>query len=410
MKMKLNRLFFLLLIIFISANLSATYASDTRGKVFNGTDVLKARNFDQLQGKNVALVTNHTGTDRDLNRDIDLLDAAKNVRLVKIFSPEHGIRGNLDGSVENDFDAVTNIPIVSLYGKHKKPTAADLIDVDLLVFDIQDIGTRYYTYIATMAYIMQAAQKHDKEVIILDRPNPVGGVKVEGTIPPDSLSHKFTSIYPIATRHGMTIGELAQMFNREFGIGCRLTIVPMRGWRRSMTFEETGIPWVHPSPNMKTLTGALLYSGLGWLEATNISMGRGTEIPFEILGAPWIEGRKLANKMNDYALPGIRFVPWSFTPGRPNFKYYNERCEGVKVVVYDPTALDGYLTGLYLAKTIWELYPQQYQFSAGFKILLGCAETENWLKTGVSPTEIKAQKTAALEAFKKRRMKYLLYE
>lgn len=380
-----------------------------KGQVLPGINVLKVDNFKILEGKNIGLVTNHTGRDRNGKSDIDILAEAPNVKLVKLFSPEHGIRGTCDSKVADGIDSLTNLPIISLYGKNRQPTAEMLNDLDLLVFDIQDIGTRFYTYISTLAYIMRAAKAIDKEVVVLDRPNPIGGLKVEGTIPSDSLTNKFTAIYPIATRHGMTIGELAKMFNEEFGIGCRLTVVPMKNWSRSMYWDETGLAWRNPSPNMKTLTGAILYPGLGILETTNLSMGRGTEIPFEIYGAPWLNGETLAVKLNSFGLKGIRFVPWQFVPLARWHKYRGQRCYGVKAVVYDRRTLDSYLTALYMIKTIWELHPDQYKFSGGFSIQMGCAETESWIKAGIAPEEIKAGKLPALEEFKKKRVKYLIY-
>lgn len=395
-------------LLFFGFNLAAQ--TPAKGEVYLGIDNLKTDNYQILRGKRVALVTNHTGCDRNGIPDIDLLFKAEGVKLVKLFSPEHGIRGTEDGSIANEVDEKTGLPIISLYGKNKIPTADNLVDVDGLVFDIQDIGTRFYTYIGTLAYVMRAARANQKEVIVLDRPNPIGGVKVEGTIPPDSLTDQLTAIYPIPTRHGMTVGELARLFNEAFGIGCKLTVVPLRGWKRSMYWDETGLVWINPSPNMKTLTGAILYPGPGCLETTNLSMGRGTDTPFEIYGAPWLKGAELAQRMNDYQLPGIRFVPWEFTPGRKNFKYFNELCHGIKAVVFDREALDGYLTGLYLASTIWEMHPGQYKFLPGFKILMGCPETEHWIQAGVPPVEIQARKAHALNQFLKLRLKYLLYD
>lgn len=395
-------------LMFFSINLAAQ--SPKKGEVYLGIDNLKADHYSPLQGKRVALVTNHTGRDRNGISDIDLLFEAAGVTLVKLFSPEHGIRGTEDGSIANEVDEKTGLPIISLYGKNKIPTAENLADVDVLVFDIQDIGTRFYTYIGTLAYVMRAARANQMEVIVLDRPNPIGGVKVEGTIPPDSLTDQLTSIYPVPTRHGMTVGELARLFNEAFGIGCKLTVVPLRGWKRSLYWDETGLAWINPSPNMKTLTGAILYPGPGCLETTNLSMGRGTDTPFEIYGAPWLNGVELARRMNSYPLPGIRFVPWQFTPGRKNFKYFNELCHGIKAVVFDREALDSYLTGLYLARTIWEMHPDQYKFLPGFKILMGCAETARWIQSGVSPEEIKSRKADALNQFLQLRQKYLLYD
>lgn len=398
------------IILFVAMSWGCASQLMQKGEVYLGIDNLKADHFKILTGKRVGLVTNHTGRDRNGISDIDLLFAAKNFKLVKLFSPEHGIRGTEDGAISNELDQQTGLPIISLYGKNKIPSAANLADLDVLVFDIQDIGTRFYTYIGTMAYVMRAAKASNKEVVVLDRPNPIGGLKVEGTIPPDSLSDKFTSIYPIPTRHGMTVGELANLFNTEFGIGCKLTVIPMRGWKRAMYWEDSGIVWINPSPNMKTVTGAILYPGLGCLETTNLSMGRGTDVPFEIYGAPWIDGPRLAQNMNSYGLPGIRFVPWQFTPGRKYFKYFNKKCHGIKVVLFDREKLDGYLTGLYLAKTIWEMHPAEYEFLAGFKILMGCAETEQWIRSGVAPEEINSRKAPALKKFKAIRKKYLLYD
>ncbi|MCI0515147.1 DUF1343 domain-containing protein, partial [candidate division KSB1 bacterium] len=316
----------------ISTSMAQKYLP--RGEVLLGIDVLKAQNYQILAGKRVALVTNHTGYDRDGNSTIELLFHASQVQLVKIFSPEHGIKGVVDGVVSDQTEEITKLPIISLYGKTQEPTAEMLADIELLIFDIQDIGTRYYTYISTLAYIMRAARKYDRQVVVLDRPNPISGENVAGTIPPDSLTGKFTAIFPIPTQHGMTIGELARLFNAEFGIDCQLTVVPMQGWQRSMYFDETGLAWINPSPNMKTLTGAILYPGPGCLETTNLSMGRGTETPFEIYGAPWLNGKALAQKMNSYQLPGIRFVPWQFKPSASQFIYYNELCYGVKAVLY----------------------------------------------------------------------------
>ena len=408
MRFTLLVLWFCLILVFCSEKANR-YQQYPKGQVLLGIDVLKADNFRILEGKNVGLVTNHTGRDRDGKSDIDLLAEAKNVKLVKLFSPEHGIQGICETIVASGFDSMTNLPIISLYGEHKQPTAQMLSDVDVLVFGIQDIGTRFYTYISTMAHIMRAAKEYDKEVVILDRPNPIGGVKVEGTIPPDSLTNRFTAIYPIATQHAMTIGELAGLFNEEFGIGCKLTVVPMKYWKRSMYWDETGIVWINPSPNMKTLTGAILYPGLGILETTNLSMGRGTEIPFEIYGAPWLDGKTLASKMNSYRLKGIRFVPWQFVPMAGRHKYQGQRCNGVKAILYDRIALDCHLTALYMMKTIWEMHPEQYEFLRRFPVHMGCPETEAWIKSGVMPEEIKARKQAALEEFKKKRAKYLLY-
>ncbi|MBN1349617.1 DUF1343 domain-containing protein [candidate division KSB1 bacterium] len=397
-------------LILLTCGHQGTYSGTLpKGQVLSGIDVLVKNNFNILAGKRVGLITNHTGRSRDGKSDIDILAEAPNVNLVKLFCPEHGIRGTDDEKVDDGIDSATNLPIISLYGKNREPTGEMVDDIDVLVFDIQDIGCRFYTYISTMAHAMRAARKFDKEMVVLDRPNPIGGVKVEGTIPPDSLTGKFTAIFPIPTQHAMTVGELANMFNDAFGIGCKLTVVPLENWTRSMYWDDTGLAWRNPSPNMKTLTGAILYTGLGILETTNLSMGRGTDIPFEIYGAPWLDGEALAAKMNAYGLAGIRFVPWEFVPTANWHKYRGEKCRGVKVTIYDRAALDAYLAALYMLKTIWEQHPDQYQFLGGFQVQMGCAQTEGWIKAGLSPEEIKSRKLPEFKKFMKIRATYLLY-
>lgn len=410
MQKLLPGLWLLIVAVIFNTGCSGSRVQENIGQVQLGIDVLVANHYDLLHGKKVALVTNHTGRNRDGYSDIDLFFDSPEVQLVKLFSPEHGLRGKLDGNISNEVDEKTGLPIYSLFGKNKKPSSDALADIDVIVFDIQDIGTRFYTYIGTMVHIMQAAQENDKEIIVLDRPNPINGITVNGTIPPSEVTgNRLTSIYPIPTRHGMTVGELARMFNDEFGIGCQLTVVPMKNWSREMFWDETGIVWVNPSPNMKTLTGAILYPGLGLLETTNLSMGRGTDIPFEIFGAPWLDGETLAKKMNALNLLGIRFVPWSFIPDRKPFKYQGEICRGVKAVLYNRNIYDGYLTGLYMAGIIHDMYPDDYEFLSGFKVSMGCPETEEWLKNGIDPNEIKQRKAAAMAEFMETRSKYLLY-
>lgn len=375
-----------------------------------GIDVLKLQNYKILEGKRVALLTNHTGCDRMGNSTIDLFNQAPNVNLVKLFSPEHGIEGILEGNIDNSAGDRTQLPVISLYGQNRRPPLHTLEDVDIVVFHIQDVGARYFTYITTMVYMMQAVKKTDKEFLVLDRPNPVGGLIVDGAVPPDSLTNQMTAIYPIPTRHGMTVGELAIMFNQEFEIGCRLTVTKMRHWHRNMYFRNTPVSWINLSPNMKTKEGAIFYTGFGWLEATNLSMGRGTDIPFEILGAPWINGNELAGEMNRHHLKGIRFIPWTFTPSQKDFRYYKQKCQGIRAVITDLSEFDCFLTGLYLTKTISNLYPENYQFLTHFRILFGSAEAESWLKNNVSPEAIKARLQPALEQFLQIRKQYLLYQ
>ncbi|HAF16669.1 MAG TPA: hypothetical protein DHU55_17450, partial [Blastocatellia bacterium] len=255
-------------------------------KVLTGIDVLERDGFTQLAGMRVGLVTNQTGRDREGRSTIDILHRAPNVKLVALFSPEHGIRGAADEKVLDSKDEQTGLPIYSLYGETRRPKPEHLKDLDALVFDIQDIGTRFYTYISTLGYVMEEAAKAKRPVFVLDRPNPIGGVEVEGPLA-DADRLSFTAYHTIPVRHGMTIGELAELFNQERKIDGDLRVIKMDGWSRSMWLDETNLAWVNPSPNMRSLTEATLYPGIGLLETTNVSVGRGTDTPFEVVGAPW---------------------------------------------------------------------------------------------------------------------------
>ncbi|HEY4743197.1 MAG TPA: DUF1343 domain-containing protein, partial [Desulfuromonadaceae bacterium] len=317
--------------------------------VLPGIDVLIARDFDILQGKRVGLITNHTGRSAAGESTIDILAHAPGVRLTALFSPEHGIRGTADDKVATAIDSKTGIPIHSLYGATCRPTPEMLRDLDILVFDIQDIGTRFYTYIGTLSLAMVAAREAGIPFVVLDRPNPIGGLQVDGAVPETPpigsplppRSHRgnrdaegcreLTSIHPIPTRHGMTVGELASLFNVEFGIQCDLTVVPMSGWQRSMYYDDTGLTWVDPSPSMRQLDAALLYPGLGILESTNLSVGRGAGHPFRMFGAPWVDGEALARNLAARNLPGISFTPCRFTPATGSRPYGGQSCSGVCV-------------------------------------------------------------------------------
>jgi uncharacterized protein YbbC (DUF1343 family) len=280
-----------------------------------GEEVLLNDRMDLLKGKRVGLITNPTGVDRSLKSIVDTFYHNKNIHLTALFGPEHGVRGSEDAGAYVPFyiDKKTHIPVYSLYGETKKPTPEMLKNVDVLVFDIQDVGTRFYTYIYTMAYAMQAAKENHIPFIVLDRPNPLGGTKVEGPVLDPKYS-SFVGMYPIALRHGMTVGELAKYFNNEFNIGADLTVVKMKGWKRNEYYDETPLQWVMPSPNMPTLDTALVYPGAALFEGTNVSEGRGTTRPFELIGAPYIDGDVLAQKLNELKLPGVVFRSANFTP------------------------------------------------------------------------------------------------
>ncbi|MCC5465315.1 exo-beta-N-acetylmuramidase NamZ family protein [Pelosinus baikalensis] len=315
-------------------------------------------------GKRVGLITNSTGMNSSFQSSVDVLHEKTN--LVALFSPEHGIRGAAEAgdSVNTSVDEKTGLPIYSLYGATKKPTPEMLADIDVLAFDIQDVGARSYTYIYTMAYAMQACKELGKTMVIFDRPNPIGGTMVEGNLIKPGFE-SFIGMYPIPTRHGMTVGELARLFNAEFGIGCDLVVIEMTGWQRTMNFEETHLPWVMTSPNIPTPDTALVYPGTGILGGTNISEGVGTTRPFEFVGAPWLDAYELAEKMTALQLPGVIFRPAYFTP---NFGLYqNEACAGVQLHVIDKRTFLPVKTGISLLYTIQEMSGDKFSFTRNGK-------------------------------------------
>jgi uncharacterized protein YbbC (DUF1343 family)/CubicO group peptidase (beta-lactamase class C family) len=374
-------------------------------KVLTGIDVLERDNFKQLAGMRIGLITNHTGRDREGRQTIDVLNKAQGVKLVALFSPEHGIRGIADEKVSDSKDEATGLPIYSLYGETRRPKPEQLKDLDALVFDIQDVGVRFYTYISTLGYILEEAAKVKLPVVVLDRPNPIGGVDVDGPIADgDKLS--FISYHTIPTRHGLTIGELAQLFNRQRNIGADVRVIKLEGWQRSMWFDETNLTWVNPSPNMRSLTEATLYPGVGLLETTNVSVGRGTDTPFEIVGAPWMQGDKLADLLNQRGLEGVRFVPVRFTPNASVFK--GEQCGGVNIVVTDRAAFRPLLTGIEIALALRKLYPNEWKVDSYLRLLAN-ADTLERVKRGDSARDIVASWNNALQEFRKARAEILLY-
>ena len=310
-----------------------------------GIDVLEDQKFASLNGKRVGLVTNQTGINSQGRRTIDVLAHAPGVKLVAIFSPEHGIAGRADSVVQNDKDSATGLTIFSLYGDTRRPTDAMLENVDALVFDIQDVGVRFYTYITTMAYCMEAAAKHRIQFLVLDRPNPLGGDTMEGPVL-DANRTSFVGYFPMPVRYAMTIGELAQMFNAENLIGADLHVITMKNWRRNQTYDETGLRWIPPSPNLKTLKAAFLYPGVEILQAGGVSVGRGTDAPFEILGAPWIHAADLAAELNGRKIPGVGFAPAQFTPS--SGPYSGSICQGVTIELTSRSSLDPCSWGLRL--------------------------------------------------------------
>ena len=373
--------------------------------VLNGIDVLRAEGFARLRGKRVGLVTNHTGLARDRATTIDLLHGAKDVELVALFSPEHGIRGVLDEDVPSSTDAKTGLPIHSLYGATRRPAPETLDGIDVMVIDLQDIGARFYTYTTTTAYVMEEAAKRKIQVMVLDRPNPINGWQIEGpTLDADALS--FTGYFPMPVRHGMTLGELARLFNAERQIGADLVVVEMRNWKRDQWFDATGLPWVNPSPNMRNLHQATLYPGIGAIEGTNLSVGRGTDTPFEQIGAPWIDGTALAEALNARGLPGIRFYPVAFTP--TSSKYANEECRGVFMVVTGREAVQPVRVGIEIASALVRLYPAQFE-AAKAERLVGSRATLASVRSGTDPRRIAANWAGDEARWRLLRAKYLLY-
>ena len=374
--------------------------------VLNGIDVLKAEGFASLAGRRIGLVTNHTGISADGEATIDLLAAAKNLKLVALFSPEHGIRGTQDENIASARDQKSGLPIHSLYGDTRRPTDQMLEGIDTLVYDIQDVGVRFYTYETTLAYLLEEAAKRKVKVVVLDRVNPINGWLVEGPALEKALA-SFVGYFPTSPiRHGMTVGELAKLFNAEQKIGADLTVVPVKGWRRDMWFDHTGLPWIGPSPNMRNLNEATLYPGVGALEYGNISVGRGTDTPFEHIGAPWIGGRALAAALNGRQLPGIRFYPTSFTPTASKFK--GERCEGVFMMVTDRHALRPVRLFVEIAAALVKLHPGQFEIDANAK-LVGSSAVLTRIKAGEDPGRIAASFSDDEGRWRLLRAKYLIY-
>lgn len=386
------------------------------GAVKTGIDVLEEKNFGPLRSqtgpevRKIGLVSNQTGVDSEGRRTIDVLAHAAGISLEAIFSPEHGVTGSLDTTdISNTKDAVTGIQVLSVYGAkdlERRPAIEDLKKLDAVVIDLQDAGVRFYTYETTVGYFLEAAAKAGIDVIVLDRPNPITGSFVQG--PVGDLGYEtFTNYFPMPVRHGMTLGELAKMFNAERHIGARLTVIPMEGWQRGDWFDSTGIGWVNPSPNLRNLIEATVYPGVALIEGTNVSVGRGTDTPFEVVGAPWIKGRELAAYLNARAVPSVRFVPVTFTPFASN--YAGKLCEGVNIIVLDRNTFDAPELGVELASALLKLYPNDYKIER-MKELLVNQETYDALVAGDDPRRISEDWEERLGIFVAMREKYLAYK
>ncbi len=400
-----------------------------------GVEVFLEKHLDLVKGKRVGLVTNPTGTDSELRSTIDLFRSNPSIDLVALYGPEHGVRGNAQAGeyVPFYYDEKFKLPVFSLYGQSMKPDPGMLknIDeymrsfdtkdagkvpeagmvkgIDVLVFDIQDVGTRVYTYIATMAYAMQAAAESGIDFIVLDRPAPINGTDMEGAMLEYPEFSSFVGLFPIPLRFGMTAGELAKLFNDKFlARSAKLTVIPMEGWTRTMWFDETGLPWVIPSPNMPTLDTATVYPGLVAIEGTNMSEGRGTTRPFELFGAPWIDGNELAARLNALALPGVRFREAWFTPSFS--KSQGELCGGCQVHVTDRNVFRSVATILHIVKTVRDMYPDKFAFHPDyFDKVMGTASVRKALEAGAEVATILGNMQPGLDAFATLRKAYLLY-
>jgi len=372
-------------------------------KSLNGIDVLARQKFAPLKGLRLGLITNHTGEDRHRNPTIDLLKSAEGVELKALFSPEHGIRGAANEKIGDSVDQKTGLPVYSLYGQRSKPTAEQLKDLDALVFDIQDIGCRFYTYTATMGLTLEAAGESGKKYFVLDRVNPINGATIDGPVRMGKES--FVAFHEVPLRYGMTIGELARMCNAERNCKADLTVIQVENWQRDAWLDQTGLPWTNPSPNMRSLPAAILYPGVGLLESA-LSVGRGTDTPFELVGAPYVDDVKLAEELNRAGLPGVSFVPIAFTPSYS--VHQGQPCKGVYILLTDRDRCNVVDVGLLIAETLYRLYPKDFNPGKMGHLLLHPPTLEA-VKADKPLKEIRALWQKDLEQFIQRRAKYLIY-
>ncbi len=375
-----------------------------------GIDVLVAGDAAALRGKRVGLITNHTGKTRSGESTIDVLHRDSRFELVSLFAPEHGLRGTVEGgiTIDTERDSKTGLPIHSLYGATNKPTAQMLADIDALVFDIQDVGARFYTYEWTMGLAMQAAAENGKRFVVLDRPNPIGGELVQGNIN-DTTS--LVGLYHVPMRYGMTVGELARYLNREMNFNADLVVVPVSGLTRAMWYDRTGLPWIAPSPNMPSVESATHYAGNCIFEGTNLSVGRGTPTAFQVLGAPWLNARELINRLTTYKFPGVRFETVTFTPIKPgDNKYADQVVTGVRFVTTNRATYDPTKVAVATLVEVRKLHPNEFDWTATFPRLYGKRGARQLIESGATYEQLTAGWDAELAAFRVKRQPYLLYE
>lgn len=383
------------------------HGSSAQSLVRTGLDVLVEQNFAPLEGKRVGVVTNHTGLTYDRRRIIDVLAQAPKVKLTAIFSPEHGLSGGLEEpNAPSGVDEATGVPVYSLHDREQyRPTPEMLQRVDALVYDVQDVGARFYTYITTLGYMLEAAAKARVPFYVLDRPNPINGVGVEGPLL-EAKYFSFVGYMRMPIRHGMTVGELARMYNGENKLGAELHVIPMQGWKRSMWFDETGLEWISPSPNMRSLTQAILYPGTCLLESRQVSVGRGTDTPFQIIGAPWFKGREVTAYLNARRLPGVRFIPRRFRPSVSVYK--DQECDGLEIQLLNRDRFEPVRMGLELLHATLKFHPGKFDLSSVMR-LLGSDHAAALLKRGQSGSAVARALRSQLRSFRRVRARYLLY-
>ncbi|HEY6716360.1 MAG TPA: exo-beta-N-acetylmuramidase NamZ domain-containing protein, partial [Reyranella sp.] len=387
------------------AEVAGAASRGQQAHVLSGIDVLEAYGFRELAGRRVGLITNRSARDSAGRRTVDVLHQASGPHLVALFSPEHGLDASAEGKIASSRDSATGLPIHSLYGSTMRPTANMLAGLDALVFDMQDVGTRYYTYPTTMAYAMEAAAQNQLDFFVLDRPDPITAGTVQGPVLDADLT-SFITYMPLPVRYGMTIGELARLFNAEKNLGAKLHVITMRRYQRSMWFDQTGFAWVAPSPNLRKLEQAVLYPGVGMAEAANISVGRGTDSPFELVGAPWIDGKALADQLNARRIPGVRIEPETFTPRE--WVYPGQSCGGIRITLTDRNRFDSPLFGIELISALYRLYGDRFQIDRTVS-MIGSRASLDAVKAQTDPREIARSWTPNLDDFRARREKYLLY-
>lgn len=372
-----------------------------------GIDVLEEDGFAALAKQRVGLITNHTGVARDGRSTIEILHRSPAVTLTALFSPEHGLAGKLDQSMIGDgVDGNSGLRVFSLYGKSRQPSEEQLNEVDTIVFDIQDIGTRFYTYISTMGLAMQAAKKHGKRFVVLDRPNPINGQLVSGSLVDKGLE-SFVAFHDLPIRHGMTVGEIAKMLKSELDLtNLDLEIIPCVGWERSVYYDELGLMWINPSPNMRNLNQAILYPGVGVWETTNLSVGRGTDTPFELVGAPWLDNLSLSRELNGLGIAGVQVMARDFVPS--SSKYKEETCRGIQISITDRSKFDSVKFGMAFACTLYRLHPKQWKIDDSMRLLCN-KEVLKEIKEGKSHEEVLQKRASSIKGFMKRRKRYLLY-